>query len=92
MSSTEFNRWKAFYMLEPFGTAREDQRAGVVAATIANVFRSRNKTAIQPDKFFPRHKRKVVTDWEDLLALVEGLNMAMGGKDLRKKRIGDEAA
>lgn len=92
MSSTEFNSWKAFYLLEPFGTAREDERAGVIAATVANVFRPKNRPAIKPEKFFPRHKRRVVQDWEDMLALVEGLNIAMGGKDLRKKRTGDEAA
>jgi len=39
MSSREYAEWMAYYRLEPFGEERGDLRAGVVAATVANVNR-----------------------------------------------------
>ncbi|QEZ47183.1 phage tail assembly protein T [Cupriavidus oxalaticus] len=38
----------AFYQLEPWGSHFDDMRAGVVASTIANIYRDRKK---QPDAF-----------------------------------------
>lgn len=38
----------AFYKVEPFGPDREDFRAGVVASTIANVFKGRGKKSVAP--------------------------------------------
>lgn len=37
ISSVEFAEWQAYAMLEPFGGERDDERAGVVAATMANL-------------------------------------------------------
>ncbi len=37
VSSDEFAEWQAYAMLEPFGGERDDERAGVIAATLANL-------------------------------------------------------
>lgn len=39
MSSREFAEWMAYFRLEPFGEARADWRAAMLAALIANVNR-----------------------------------------------------
>ena len=39
IDSREFAEWLAYSNLEPFGPEREDQRAGMIAAIIANVNR-----------------------------------------------------
>lgn len=43
MSSAEITEWLAFFQLEPFGGERDDLRAGIVAATVANVNRDPKK-------------------------------------------------
>lgn len=53
MSSAEFAEWQAFAALEPFGPAREDERAGQVAAVIANVNRPKGHEPFTPASFFP---------------------------------------
>lgn len=85
MTSGEFQDWKAFYLLEPFGSNREDHRFGVVAATIANVHRTKKSAkSYQPVDFFPEFAPRR-QDWQTQLAIVEMLNVAFGGRDLRKK-------
>lgn len=37
MSSRQLSAWMAYDSLEPFGEAREDLRAGIIASTIVNV-------------------------------------------------------
>lgn len=62
VSSREFAEWMAYATLEPFGPEREDQRAGVVAATLANINRD-SKLRPEPysvEDFFPRHDTPVI--------------------------------
>lgn len=56
VDSAEFAEWMAYSMHEPFGPEREDQRAGVVAALIANVNRDskRRSEPYDVEDFFPR--------------------------------------
>jgi len=86
MTAQEFQDWKAFYLVEPFGNTREDLRAGVIAATIANTFKKKSATRIKPADFFPDYKPRR-QDWQEQLSMVELLNAAFGGKDLRKKPV-----
>lgn len=51
MTSRELDRWADFWALEPFGPAREDLRAGVIAAMLS--------TGKGPDFFFPNLKPEV---------------------------------
>lgn len=53
MDAREEMEWIAFWRLEPFGPTAADYRAGVIAATIANVHRGRGQQARQPSDFFP---------------------------------------
>ena len=49
LSSQELAEWMAYYSIEPFGPAREDYRAGLIAATVANCAGS--KKVLQPTDF-----------------------------------------
>lgn len=37
MTASQLTEWAAYFSLEPWGTDVDDQRAGVVAATVANM-------------------------------------------------------
>jgi len=86
MSSEEFEKWKAFYLVEPFGNTRDDHRFGVVAATIVNTFKKKSATAVKPSEFFPGYKPRSQT-WEEQLRIVEMMNIAFGGTDKRVKAV-----
>ena len=91
ISSRELSEWLAYAGLEPFGPERADLRSGIVAATVANVHRDpkkRRKPYTSAD-FMPRFRLEQGADgqdWPQQLALVEQLNVAFGGKDLRSER------
>lgn len=75
--------------MEPFGEERADLRSAIVACTVANAFRDPKKHPkpysardFMP-KFGPGEEEEGQTV-EEQLALVELLNAAYGGKDLRK--------
>lgn len=52
LSSAEFAEWMAYYSLEPFGEARDDYRAGLIAATVANCAGAGKKNKpLQPTDF-----------------------------------------
>lgn len=56
----------AYAQVEPFGPMREDYRAGVTAATVANVFgRRKGESAVQPLEFFPDLKGPTRADQQD---------------------------
>lgn len=86
ISSRELSEWMAYFELDPFGQERADLRAGIVASTVANTARDPKKRRRQwmPKDFMPQFDRPRQT-WEQQLALVEMLNVAFGGKDLRKR-------
>lgn len=52
LTSQEFSEWIAYYNTEPFGPQVDDLRAGVVAATVANVARAKGSKAMKPQDFF----------------------------------------
>ena len=84
ISSRELAEWMQYYELEPFGEERADLRAAIVATTIANSNRRKGKRAFKPADFMPRfEKKEEAQSWEQQLAIVEALNSALGGKDLR---------
>lgn len=93
LSSWQISEWIAYYGLEPFGEERSDLRAGIVAATVANVNRDakRRRDAFRPEEFMPKFGEGRKTedegreDWRRMLAMVEQWNVAFGGEDLRGK-------
>lgn len=88
MSSREFAEWMALYDLELFGDKRADLRAAIVASTVANVNRDpkKRRKAYSPEDFMPKFERKRKrSSWQAQLQMVEMLNAAFGGRDMRKK-------
>jgi len=91
MSSREFSEWLAYAQIEPLGDERGDLQAGVIAATIANANRDEDKTPepYRPADFIHEFWPPEDADeeprqsWQEQLALVEALNAAFGGRDLR---------
>jgi len=91
------SEWLAFADLEPFGPLRADLRAGVITSMVANAFRDpkRRREAFGPADFFASLEERDPSTmvgmtagkrrqtWEEQLHLVEMLNAAFGGKDLR---------
>lgn len=82
MSTVEFERWQAYYELEPFGAWREDWRAALIASTMFNMWRGKNTAAAKIGDFMPKftHEQQ---DVNQQLQIVEMLNAAFGGKDER---------
>ncbi|GEM_PF-787934 len=56
ISARELAEWEAYYRVEPWGEERADLRAGIIAATEANVHRDAKKRrkAFTPEEFMPR--------------------------------------
>lgn len=73
--------------MEPFGGRRGDLQMGIVAAAIANTARDpkKRRRAFQPADFMPDFDNlmPMARPWEEQLAIVEQINKAMGGRDLR---------
>lgn len=85
MSSTEFTEWQAFAEIEPFGSIRDDQHFGTVVATLANIYRKKGAKRIQWNDIFKLYEDRRPKEWQELLSIVEALNEAFGGLDLRDK-------
>ncbi|MCB0073270.1 MAG: DUF4035 domain-containing protein [Caldilineaceae bacterium] len=69
MSGRELAEWMAFYQVEPFGDVRGDLQAGIVASTLANVYRDRKKKPkpYKPEEFMPKFERpKRAPRWGDV--------------------------
>jgi hypothetical protein len=60
MSSYEFSLWCALYDLDQWGELRADERAGIIASTIANwagMMRSKESEVLRPRDFMPHLPR-----------------------------------
>ena len=87
ISSRELTEWAAYAQLEPFGDERADLRAGIVASTVANFLRDAKKRRkpYRAGDFMPHFgaRRRESQTWQQQLHLIEMLNAALGGRDLR---------
>lgn len=54
MSARTFAEWQAYCAVEPFGPPAEFWRAGVIAATLANVHRKKGQQPFKPEDFMPK--------------------------------------
>jgi len=100
-SALELVEWQEYARLEPFGEWRADARAGIIASAAANsgkmvtaaLARKRSVKLTQPADFMPKFSipPEAETDeerkprWQDMLQIVEMLNAAFGGQDLRRE-------
>ena len=54
ISSTELSEWMAYDRIDPFGNARGDLQAGIVASTVANsMTKKKDGTQFNPVDFMP---------------------------------------
>jgi hypothetical protein len=90
MTSREFSAWQAFAAVEPFGSGRDDLRAGTIASLIGNVYRNPQSRPepFAPGDFFPeiappKPKPDIRTSWE---AWAERHNAARSRKTIKRKR------
>jgi hypothetical protein len=65
--------------LDPIGAERDDYRAGIIAATIANRLRGKGESASKPEDFVPRFDAEPPT-LEDLAEKARLLALALGGE------------
>lgn len=88
MSASEFAEWQAYARIDPFGEEREDQRAGVIAAVIANVHRDPKKRKDPFDwEWFlrPKDKPKEPQTWQQMLTIALVSAEVYGHKDMRQQ-------
>ncbi|WP_431729964.1 phage tail assembly protein T [Verrucosispora sp. TAA-831] len=86
ISSRELTEWHVYEQLYgPLGGERDDRLAALIAHTVANANRHRRAPYPYDDFLLTwgagRQRREQST--EEMLAIVVGLNKAMGGTDLR---------
>jgi len=76
VNSAQFSEWKAYARIEPFGEERADLRAGIIAATIANVMsaKGKNYTAgdFMPDFVGATRGKQSVADMQRRVMLAAG--------------------
>lgn len=85
VDSREFSEWQAFWQMEPWGEGRGDLRAGIIASTMANLWRGADTPPFTPQDFMPQLDRQSTEadDPDTLIAqqqqLLESLTRAAGG-------------
>lgn len=57
LDSRQIAEWMAYYNIEPFGEHAAYWRAGVIAATIANVNRDKRYRRLTPEDFMPKEPK-----------------------------------
>jgi hypothetical protein len=60
LSSAEYEEWYQFWLISPWGGAREDLRAGLVASEQHNAWYQGEK--VRPDDYFPNLKDDAAAD------------------------------
>lgn len=82
MTSSEFARWWAFYTIEPWGAAAENHRAGMIAATVANMKgkQVRAGKVMVPQDYFPPRTPKPVPAGIDVRAQVHAVFGPLAGR------------
>lgn len=51
MGASELAEWKAFWSTEPWGPYRDNIHSGLIAATLANIYRKKNTQALTFEDF-----------------------------------------
>ena len=89
VSSREYAEWMAFARHEPIGAQRGDLQAAMICMLVANVNRGKGQRPFRVQEFLPEYwPHSAEPDWQRQLAMVEMLNAAMGGDDLREQKEG----
>lgn len=95
ITAAQFREWLAYFELEPFGPAREDLRAGAIAAAVYNssLGRKKGSRAIKPSDVFENLRVAQPKQTADQMAQrAKAISRAMGGKVVKKgERVGGKA-
>ena len=89
ITTRELQAWRLLEDIDPWGERREDVRAALICAVIANVNRGKDQKPYPIGDFlldkmlFPEAPRVMSAD-ETISAIAE-INRALGGRDLRKE-------
>lgn len=68
LTSTQLSEWMAYDLIEPFGEEREDFRMGILASTIANIYKSpKRKKPYKAQDFMPSFE--VISEEEQIARL-----------------------
>ena len=78
ITSAQFAEWMAYSRVEPWGEERADLRAGIVASTIANVNRGKDKKPYKPQQFMPDFEP--VDEATRVQRMLESVRRSLGGK------------
>jgi len=78
ISSRDFAGWMAYSRLEPWGEERDDLRMGIIASTIANANRPKNRKAYTPADFMPDFE--IETEEQAQARLMARAFSALGGR------------
>lgn len=87
LDSRQIAEWMAYFSIEPFGEHAAYWRAGVVAATIANVNRGKRSRPYKPEDFMPpepKPKREAQTP-DEMAAVLRRTYRAAKKRGLTKK-------
>lgn len=89
LDSRQISEWMAYYAIEPFGQYPEYLRAGIIAATIANVHQGKKGRRFTAEDFMPkepsasRPKKQSVAEMKAIMQQIAGLTKK---KKLTKKK------
>ena len=76
--------WLAYYQLEPWGEARADLRAGIIANTVYGCHRSRKDPPRRPTDFMPKF-RHVSARQQSAEEMQHRLKAALGSKRFKER-------
>ena len=85
MSWHEFQEWQVYHALSPLGERRADLRAGIIASTMANIWRGAEAPAYAPSDFMPQFDRMDTEPVDEdasielTQSIFESLTAQMGG-------------
>jgi len=84
MSAAEFDEWGNYYAVEPFGAARDNLHAGIVASVIANAARAMSGGK-KSDPFKPTDFLLQTADERQKRSLAAGVAKLRGMAKRKKK-------
>lgn len=84
ISYSEFIEWMILENIEPFGERGDYLRAGIIAATIANVNRGKDQPAYSPLDFMPVIKEpEPAQTAEEISAMMRMIQLAQEAQERR---------
>lgn len=71
-TAREREEWAAYFDVEPWGEERADLRSAIVAATVANVNKGKNRQPFKPADFMPKFEKPKAPSADEQVEAVFG--------------------